>query len=53
MIIGVIFLIQMSLMKNKLHRVFKFFVSQLLLNIITSRGLHVIQNLQNLVRVLP
>ena len=50
MIISVIFLLPMSLTKNKLDWV-KFFVGQLSLNLKTSRGLPVIQNLQNLTRL--
>ena len=50
MIISVIFLLPLSLTKNKLDWV-KFFVSQLLLNLKTSRDLPVIQNLQNLIRL--
>ena len=50
MIISVIFLLPLSLTKNKLDWV-KFFVSQLSLNLKTSRDLPVIQNLQNLIRL--
>ena len=50
MIISVIFLLPLSLTKNKLDWV-KFFVSQLSLNFKTSRDLPVIQNLQNLIRL--
>ena len=39
-------------MKNKLEKV-KFVLSQLPLNLITPRGLAVIQKLQNLIRVFP
>ena len=50
MIVSVIFLLPMSLTKNKLDWV-KFFVSLLSLNLKTSRGLPVTQNLQNLIRL--
>ena len=50
MIISVIFLLPLSLTKNKLDWV-TFFVSQLSLNLKTSRDLPVIQNLQNLIRL--
>ena len=50
MIISVIFLLPLSLTKNKLDWV-KFFVSQLSLNLKKSRDLPVIQNLQNLIRL--
>ena len=48
--IWVIFLLLMSLMKNKLEWL-SFFVSQLSLNLITPSDHFVIQKLQNLIRV--